>query len=189
MCIRDRVLPCQWTVTLFQHPPTPHSYCHRRSHQRQLTPYKAPRCCTLVREPRGAAAGGPSAPSPTDAKGSARTPRASCFREVPGGAPDDRKRWHSRERARAKPGPLTLSWHRREARAPISSFDTHVRGGDGCWDRGQGGGLRRHVCVPVLRRISAGAAGAQVLALQLQPVSSRMCRARTLQVCRGVPDV
>ena len=55
-----------------------HSHCHRRSHQRQqlLTLYKAPRCCTLVREPRGAAAGGPSAPSPTDAKGSARTPGA-----------------------------------------------------------------------------------------------------------------
>ena len=45
------------------------------SHQRQqsLTPCKPPRCSSLVRDPRGAAAGGPSAPSSKDAKGSART--------------------------------------------------------------------------------------------------------------------
>ena len=47
---------------LLFHPQTRSCWC---SHQRQqsLTPYKAPRCRSLVRGPRGAAAGGPSDPA------------------------------------------------------------------------------------------------------------------------------
>ena len=57
-------------VTLLQHPPTPCPCCGR-SHQRQqsLTPCKPPRCSSLVRGPRGAAAGRPPA------KGTQRAPR------------------------------------------------------------------------------------------------------------------
>ena len=59
-------------------------------------------------------------------------------------------------------------------------------------DRGQGGGLRRYVCVLLLLAISAGQAGAQVLAVQLQSGPPRMCRgfgathAHGLHVCSAV---